>query len=159
MRTKINQKAMEQSESRDLRISRTFRAPIELVWEVWTNPEHIAKWWGPTGFTNTMDKMDVREGGEWTFTMHGPDGTNFPNRSVFKEIIPFKKIAFEHFNPHFFTTVVFESKGGETSIDWSMLFDTAEMRDIIVKAHKADEGLKQNLEKLGTYLSEILNVK
>ncbi|MDB5258676.1 MAG: hypothetical protein JWM14_3371 [Chitinophagaceae bacterium] len=146
---------MENTTARELRLSRTFKAPIELVWEVWTNPEHIANWWGPNGFTNTIDKMDVKEGGEWTFTMHGPDGTNFPNRSVYKEIIPFKKIVFEHFNPHFFTTVLFESKGAETLIDWSMLFDTVEMHDTIVKAHKADEGLKQNFEKLEKYLSNL----
>lgn len=138
-------------------MTHTFKASIELVWEVWTNPEHIANWWGPNGFTNTIDKMDVREGGEWTFTMHGPDGTNFPNRSVFKEIIPFKKISFEHFNPHFITTVTFESKAKETSIDWSMLFDTPEMHDIIVKAHKADDGLRENLEKLQAYLLDLLN--
>ncbi len=85
-------------------------------------------------------------------TMHGPDGTNFPNRSIFREIIPFKKIVFEHFNPHFITTVLFESKGEETLIDWTLLFDTAEMREIVVKAHKADEGQKQNLDKLERYL-------
>lgn len=82
-------------------------------------------------------------------TMHGPDGTNFPNRSIFKEIVVEKKIVFEHFNPHFITTVVFESVDSETLIDWSMVFDTAEMRDIVVKA---EEGLRQNLDKLEQYL-------
>ena len=147
---------MDENGNREMRITRTFKAPINLMWEVWINPEHIANWWGPNGFTNTIRKMDFREGGEWEFTMHGPDGTNYPNRSIFKEIIPLKKIVFEHFNPHFITTVLFESKGNETLIDWSMLFDTAEMRDIIVKAHKADEGLKQNLEKLEQYLLNAL---
>lgn len=143
---------MEKAENREIRITRTLKAPIELVWEVWTNPEHIAQWWGPNGFSSTIHKMEVEEGGEWQLTMHGPDGTNYPNKSVYKEIVPHKKIVFEHFNPHFITTVLFESKGEETKIDWSMLFDTAELRDIVVKAHKADEGLKQNVEKLETYL-------
>jgi len=132
-------------------------APADIVWEVWTNPEHITNWWGPNGFTNTIHKMDFEENGEWNLTMHGPDGTNYPNRSIFKEIIPFKKITFEHFNPHFMTTVLFESKGKETLLDWSLLFDSEEMYDIIVKAHKADEGQKQNLEKLEKYLAEMLN--
>jgi hypothetical protein len=87
--------------------------------------------------------------------MHGPDGTNYPNRSVFKEIIPLKKIVFEHFNPHFITTVLFESQGDGTHIDWSLLFDTAEMRETVVKAHKADEGQKQNVERLEAYLSKL----
>lgn len=146
---------METAESREMRTTRTFEAPIELLWEVWANPGHIVNWWGPSGFTNTIHKMDLQEGGEWKLTMHGPDGTNFPNRSIFMEIIPFKKIVFEHFNPHFITTVLFEAKGPETLIDWSALFDTAEMREIIVKAHKADEGQEQNLDKLGKYLLEL----
>ena len=146
---------MEKTENREMRITRSFKAPIDLMWEVWTNPEHIVNWWGPNGFTNTIHKMDLQEGGEWKLTMHGPDGTDYPNRSVFKEIIPFKKIVFEHFNPHFITTVLFEDKGEETQIDWSMLFDTAEMRETIIKVHKADEGQKQNVERLEKYLSKL----
>ena len=150
-------KANSDTANRELRITRMLNAPIDLVWEVWTNPEHIANWWGPNGFTNTIHKMDLQEGGEWKLTMHGPDGTNYPNRSIFKEIITLKKIVYEHFNPHFIATLLFESKGEETLIDWSMLFDTAYMREIVIKAHKADEGLKQNVEKLEKYLSNRLN--
>ena len=146
---------MENTTNIELRITRTFKAPIELVWKVWTDPQHIIHWWGPNGFTNTIEIMDVREGGEWKLTMHGPDGTNFPNRSIYKEIVPFQKIVFEHFNPHFFTTVLFEAKGKETTIDWTMRFDTEEMRDTIVKAHKADKGLEENIIKLTAYLIEL----
>lgn len=146
---------MEKMESREMGITSTFKTPIHLMWEVWTNPRHIANWWGPNGFTNTIQTMDFQEGGEWKFTMHGPDGTNYPNRSIFKEIIPFKKIVIEHFNPHFITTVLFESKDNETHIDWTLLFDTVEMRETIVKVHKADEGQKQNIERLEKYLSEL----
>ena len=146
---------MENSTNRELRTIRTFKAPIELMWEVWTNPEHIAKWWGPNGFTTTIHEMNVQEGSEWKLTMHGPDGSNYPNRSIYKEVIPFKKIVFEHFNPNFITTVIFEAKGEETLIDWTMLFDTAELKEIVVKAHKADEGLKQNLDKLEVYFAAL----
>jgi uncharacterized protein YndB with AHSA1/START domain len=58
---------------RELVITRELNAPIELVWEVWTNPEHLAQWWGPDGFTNTISKMDMNPGGEWDLVMHGPD--------------------------------------------------------------------------------------
>ncbi len=146
---------MESTQNGELRISRTFNAPIDIMWKVWTDPDHIANWWGPAGFTNTFEKMDFQEGGEWKFTMHGPDGKNYPNRNIFKEIVPLKKIVFEHFNPHFITTVLFESKGPKTTIDWTMLFDSAEIRETIIKAHKADEGLKQNLVKLEQYISEL----
>ncbi|HYG15609.1 MAG TPA: SRPBCC family protein [Bacteroidia bacterium] len=146
---------MNNTETREMQLFHTLNAPVELVWEVWTRPEHIANWWGPNGFTSTIHEMDFKEGGEWRLTMHGPDGTNYPNRSIFKEIVPLKKIVFEHFNPHFITTVVFEAKGNETLVNWSMLFDTAEMREIVVKAHKADEGQKQNIEKLEAYLTPL----
>jgi hypothetical protein len=99
--------------------------------------------------------MDLQEGGEWKLTLHGPDGINYPNRSVFKEIIPFTKIVFEHFNPHLITIVIFESKGNKTQIDWTLLFATVAMRETIVKVHKADEGQKQNIERLEKYLSKL----
>ena len=144
---------MEETESREMRIFGTFDVPVDLMWEVWTNPGHIVNWWGPEGFTSTIHKMDFQQGGEWNLTMRGPDGTNYPNGSIFREIIPLSKIVFEHFNPHFITTVLFESKGKETRLDWTLQFDTEEMRDTIVKAHKAAEGQKQNMEKLEKYLS------
>jgi uncharacterized protein YndB with AHSA1/START domain len=154
---KENVKKMNKAEYREMRITKILKAPIDLMWEVWTNPEHIVNWWGPKSFTTTIHQMNLEVGGGWLLTLHGEDGTNFPNRSIFKEIIPFKKIVYEHFNPHFFTTVLFEPDGDETLIDWSLLFDTTEMRDIIVKAHKADEGQKQNLEKLEKYLLTLRN--
>jgi uncharacterized protein YndB with AHSA1/START domain len=145
---------MENTESREMRISAVLDAPADLVWKVWSKPEYVSNWWGPDGFTSTIQKMNFYEGGEWVLTLHGPDGTNYPNRSIFKEVIPLKKIVFEHFNPHFITTVLFEEKGNTTFVNWIMLFDTEEMRDIIVKVHKADEGQKQNIERLKKYLAE-----
>ncbi|MEZ4811293.1 MAG: SRPBCC family protein [Allomuricauda sp.] len=150
---------MEKTDNRELSISRILKAPIELVWEVWSNPDHIAQWWGPDGFTNSIKVMDFRDGGEWKFTMHGPDGTNYPNRSIFKEIVPYKKIVFEHFNPHFITTVVFEDRGDETLMSWNVVLDSAEILQALIKSHKADEGLKQNVEKLEKYLSKIKSSK
>lgn len=135
---------------------KSFNAPIETLWKAWTAPEHIKHWWGPAGFTSTIHQMDVQEGGDWKLTLHGPDGTNYPNRSTFLEIVPLQKIVYEHFNPHFITTVTFESiNSQETRVEWSMLFDTAEMREIIIKAHKGDEGQRQNIEKLERYLSQL----
>ncbi|HVV07103.1 MAG TPA: SRPBCC domain-containing protein, partial [Puia sp.] len=59
------------TQDRELLITRQLDAPIDLVWEAWTSPEHIANWWGPNGFTNTITKMDLRPGGEWDLVMHG----------------------------------------------------------------------------------------
>jgi hypothetical protein len=90
-------------------------------------------------------------------TLHGPDGTNYANRSVFRQIVPLSKIVFEHFNPNFITTVVFETQNNQTEMSWTLLFETAEMHDIIVKVHKADEGQQQNVERLKAYLTKIAN--
>ena len=73
---------------REVIISRVLDAPRKLVWEAMTNPKHIVNWWGPSGFTTTIESMDLRVGGEWRYMMVGPDGTRFPNHMVYKEIIP-----------------------------------------------------------------------
>ena len=137
---------------RELLITRTLNAPVELVWEAWTNPEHIANWWGPNGFTNTISKMDMTAGGEWDLVMHRPDGTDYKNKSMFKEIVLHKKIVFNHFFPNFTATIEFEEQGDKTHLTWHMLFESKEQFIAVVKAHKADEGLKQNVEKLVAYL-------
>jgi uncharacterized protein YndB with AHSA1/START domain len=143
-------------EGRELLISRMLNAPVELVWEAWTNPEHVANWWGPDGFTNTVTTMDMTVGGEWNLVMHGPDGTDYKNKSIFKEIIPFKKLVYEHVtSPKFLTTIEFEAQGEKTFINWHMLFESKEQFIQVVKTFKADEGLKQNIDKLNVYVERM----
>jgi len=144
----------DNTKDRELLLERVLNAPIELVWEVWTKPEHIAQWWGPNGFTNTISKMDVTPGGEWDLVMHGPDGTDYKNKSVFKEIVKHKKIVYEHVSaPKFLATIEFEAQAEKTLIKWHMLFESKEQFIQVVKTFKADEGLKQNIEKLNNYLA------
>src|ERR1700754_1678905 len=133
---------------RELKISRLLNAPIALVWEVWTDPEHLKNWWGPNGFTNTISKMDLKPGGEWDLVMHGPDGTDYKNKSIFKEIIKHKKIVYEHITaPKFLATIEFESRGNTTLINWHAVFESKEQLTQVIKTFKADEGLKQNVER------------
>jgi len=151
--------SLSSTAERELTISKLLNAPIELVWEVWTRPEHIKNWWGPNGFTNTINQMDVKPGGEWNFIMHGPDGTDYKNKSVFKEIIKHKKIVYDHISgPKFRATIEFEKQADKTFIKWNMLFDSKEEFIQVIKAFKADEGLKQNMDKLETYLQKELPV-
>ncbi len=141
------------TQDRELLIERTINAPLALVWEAWTNAGQIANWWGPHGFTCTISKMEVRPGGEWNLLLHGPDGTDYKNRSIFKEIIPLEKIVFDHVSaPKFVTTVTFEAQGEQTLLNWHMLFETTTLFTQVVKTFKADEGLIQNTERLNTYL-------
>ena len=143
------------TKDRELLISRKLNAPVDLVWEAW-NPEHIANWWGPDGFTNTITKMDMRPGGEWNLVMHGPDGTDYDNKAIFKEIVPFKKIVYEHISyPYILATIEFEDLGEQTLLKWHMLFESAEVFLQVVKTYKADKGLEQNIEKLDVYLSKL----
>lgn len=145
---------------REISISRLLNAPVELVWEVWINPEHIKNWWGPNGFTNTIAKMDVQPEGEWDLVMHGPDGTDYKNKSLFKEVVKHKKLVYEHISgPKFLATIEFESRGDKTFIHWRMLFESKEQLIQVVKTFRADEGLKQNVEKLEVYLQNQSAVK
>jgi uncharacterized protein YndB with AHSA1/START domain len=138
---------------RELTITRLLNAPRPLVWEVFTNPEHIKNWWGPDGFTNTIFTMDVKVGGIWDFIMHGPDGTDYKNKSQYVEIKKPELLVFDHISgPKFLATITLEARGNKTFITWSMLFDTAEQFQQVVKQFKADEGLKQNIIKLDDYL-------
>jgi len=145
---------------RELILLRTLNAPVDLVWEVWTHPDHIKNWWGPDGFTNTIHEMNFKEDGEWNLTMHGPDGTDYKNKSVYKEIVKHKKIVYEHVSaPKFIATIEFEADGDSTRLRWHMLFETKEQFIQVVKTFKADEGLKQNIEKLNSYTQTQLTIR
>lgn len=145
---------------REIRISRLLHAEVELVWEAWTDPEHIKNWWGPNGFTNTISKMDIKPGGEWELVMHGPDGKDFKNKNIFKEIIVHKKLVYEHVSaPKFTATIEFEAQGEKTLLNWHMLFESKEQFEEVVRTFKADQGLKQNVEKLDVYLTTQMKIK
>lgn len=107
---------------------RIFHYPCALVFRAWEDGTHLAKWFGPKGFRNTFETFEFRSGGEWKFVMHGPDGTDYPNRSVFKEIIPDQKIVFDHVvPPEFLATVLFETSDGKTKLTYKMLCKTEQI--------------------------------
>lgn len=140
----------------ELCITRLLNAPRELVWEVWTDPEHIKHWWGPAGFTNSISKMEVREGGEWEFIMHGPDGTDYKNKHVYKELVKPEKIVLEHVTaPRFTIYATFEDRGDKTLLTWRGVFESAEQLKKVIEVFHADEGMKQNVERLEAYLAKI----
>ncbi|HEX8430432.1 MAG TPA: SRPBCC domain-containing protein, partial [Longimicrobium sp.] len=86
----------ESTADRVIEQSRVFAAPRELVFTAFTDPDHIPHWWGPNGFTNTIHAMDVRPGGSFRFTMHGPDGTDWPNLIVYSEVVRPERLAYSH---------------------------------------------------------------
>lgn len=84
------------NKSNEIRIIRIYDAPVEAVWDAWTDPEQVAKWWGPRGFTLTTHSKDLRVGGHWHYTMHGPDGTDYVNTTKYFEVEPQKKLVYDH---------------------------------------------------------------
>lgn len=140
---------------RSIRLTKQLNAPVEKVWNAWTNTDHIKHWWGPNGFTNTITKIDLQPGGEWLLVMHGPDGTDYDNKSVFTEVVTNRKIAYEHISGHYFiATIEFEAKGDSTVMHWEMQFETKEEYHQFVNEYKVGESLRQNIERLAQYLEQ-----
>ena len=142
------------NETRELSISRLINAPQELVWEAWTNPEHIRHWWGPVGFNSTISKMEVSEGGEWIFVMHGPDGTDYKNKHVYITLEKPSLIIMRHESfPPFVMTARFEAKGTQTLVTLHSVFESASQLQEVIKVFKADEGMVQNITRMDEYIT------
>lgn len=138
---------------------RIFDAPRELVFNAWTDPDILSQWFGPAGFRTTTHEIDVRPGGIWRFTMHGPDGTDFPNKAIYTEVAPPEKLVFEHgedadeFVRMDLVTAIFEEIEGKTKISFTQLFNSKAERDEI--AGFAVEGNRQTFDRLEAYLASI----
>lgn len=131
--------------------TRIFEAPRELVFEAWTNPEYLEKWWGPNGFTNSFRKFEMQPGGTWEFTMHSPDGTDFPNKVIFDEINKPERIVLNHVSgPRYKITAIFEDIGSKTRLTWRQIFETAQVFDTVKKF--AEPGNEENLDRLEVQL-------
>lgn len=139
---------------RELVISRVFDAPREVVFDAWVNPEHVGKWWGPAGFTTTTERIDIREGGEWEFVMHGPDGRNYPNHHRYEEVVAPERIVYTHGPaPKFQSTITFaEQQNGKTKVTMRMVLESEAMRKAI--APIAVPGGFEHLASLAEYLGD-----
>lgn len=146
---------------KEISATRFFKAPPKLVWEMWTNPEHITHWWGPDGFSTTTFKMEIKPGGVWRFVMHGPDGRDFQNKIIYIDVVEQKLLVYKHSGAedtediHFHVTVSFEDDGDNTKITMKMVFETSEELERVKKEFGAVEGLRQTLSRLGEYLLQL----
>jgi uncharacterized protein YndB with AHSA1/START domain len=129
--------------SNEIRITRVYDSPVKTVWDAWTDPKKAALWWGPRGFTLTTHSKELRAGGHWAYTMHGPDGTNYENKAIYHEVEPLSRLVYDHGGnddrpPLFRVTVDFsEVKGGKTKMEMSMRLPTPE------EAEKTRKFIKQ----------------
>jgi uncharacterized protein YndB with AHSA1/START domain len=147
---------------KEMIITRVVDAPRELVWNAWVDPQQVVKWWGPKGFSATIHEMNVKPGGAWNLTLHGPNGVDYPNQSVFIEVVKHEKIVFEHrgskaggkSDATFRSTWTFEDLGGQTKITLINAFLTAEALQHVIKNYGAVEGGKQTLGRLAEQLEK-----
>lgn len=149
-------------------ITRVFNAPRDLVWQVWTDPAHIAQWWGPRGFTTRVDEMDLRPGGQSRYVMVGPDGTEYPAKGVFKEVMPLERIvSTDEFDEGYealadvdlpqdmVMTTRFEDLGHQTKLTLEILHPTLEDQrkheamGVVAGWHSSLDCMAEHLESLG----------
>jgi uncharacterized protein YndB with AHSA1/START domain len=144
---------------RELVLTRVLNAPRERVWQAYTDPKELIQWWGPDGFTNTFHEIDIRPGGLWRFMMHGPDGTDYPNRILFHEVVKPELLTFTHGSDEvpnqFEVTITFEEQDGKTKLTQRMIFPSAEeLQKKIVRVGAIEKG-NQTLDKLEKHLAKM----
>ena len=145
--------------ARIIRLERVMDAPRELVFKALSDEKHLDQWWGPEGFINETHAMDFSVGGLWHYTMHGPDGKDWPNWIRYTEITPPARIAYDHGGErgepaHFRGLILLEDEGGKTRVSLILIFETVEARDATLE-FGAVEGGRQTLAKLDAYASRL----
>ncbi|MCX6590551.1 MAG: SRPBCC family protein [Acidobacteria bacterium] len=144
------------SKSNELKISRRYDASVEAVWDAWTDPDQVSRWWGPRGFTLTTHSKDLRPGGTWVYTMHGPDGTDYPNITYYHEVRERELLVYDHGAsegkpPMFRVTVTFQASGDQTAMEMTMTLPTPEAAEEARKFVKRAGG-EATWDRLAEYL-------
>lgn len=146
-------------DGRHMIVSRLIDAPRAQVYEVFTDPKHLAVWWGPSGFSTTTSAFALEPGGTWRFVMHGPDGTDYQNRIVFEEVKPAERLAYRHDDGgdcnRFQTVITFEDEDGKTRVTLTVEFESVEECQRVAREAGALEGGQQTLDRLGVYVAGI----
>lgn len=145
---------------REIVITRLIDAPRNLVFRMWTDPNHVAHWWGPKGCTITIHEMNVAPGGVWRYTMHIPDGSNFNDRVDFIEVVEPERLVYSHgsdddesFTP-FHSTISFAEEEGKTRLTLRLLAVSAE-ECAKLREMGAIEGGNSTLDCLEEYLATL----
>ncbi len=144
---------------REVVITRVFDAPRRLVWECYTNPEHLPHWMlGPEGWTMPVCEIDLRPGGEWHFVWRRSDGTELGMRGVYREITPPERLVnTESWGadwPETLNTLILSEEAGKTTLRQTMLYPSKEARDAALKTGMK-EGASISFDRLADYLRTI----
>lgn len=139
---------MQSNSDKEIFSSRILNCPVQVVYEAFANPNHLKHWWGPEGFTNTFHEFDLRPGGKWILTMHGPDIGNYENSSVFTNVVPFELVSWKrNSKPLFDMEIAFEKLDDEnTLISFRMIFESKEECEKIRKF--AEPKNEENFDRL-----------
>lgn len=147
---------------REILIERELDAPRSLVWRAFTTPEELALWWGPTGFTTETESIDVTPGGQWRYTMRGPDGQTYPNIITYQQVHQPARLVYKHGGEvdkepvNFVTEADFEEIAPErTRVRLRMAFPTKEAKDFVTREYGAVEGAKQHMQGLAEHLDRV----
>lgn len=149
---------MAEKSKNDLKITRVYDAPVKAVWDAWTDPKQVAQWWGPRGFSITTHSKDLRPGGTWVYTMHGPDGTDWPNTTLYHEVEKYSRLVYDHGGsedrpPLFRVTVNFSETRGKTKMEMTMTMPSPEALEQTRKVIKHHGG-NSTWDRLGEYLEK-----
>jgi uncharacterized protein YndB with AHSA1/START domain len=143
---------------REIRFTRFFERPRDLLFEAWTRPEHVREWWGCDGSSLPVCEIDLRSGGAWHLVMRMPDGSDHPFRGVYREIVPGERLIYTECydvpqigSPQWLTTVTFEEVEGGTRITHTILHSSREARDGHLQAGM-EAGTIQTLRRLDVYV-------
>jgi|SRR6185295_12092408 len=148
------------TQDREIVLTRVFQAPRERVWQAWTDPKELIEWWGPQGFTNTFQEIDIRPGGVWRFIMHGPDGTDYPNLIVFDEVLPPERLTYSHGSgqendpDEFQVIVTFAEAGADTKLTMRLIMSSAAVKEKMITEVGAIESGNQTLDRLAAQLAK-----
>ncbi len=160
----MNASTQVAEDSTTLVITRTLNAPRALVWKMFSDPYHLAQWWGPKGFTNRVEKLDFRTGGSWLHIMIGPDGKEYPTDNVILEVTEPERIVYRNAPadrkifgdnppPGFTKTLSFEAvDSNKTLLTLVCSFDTPEHREAVIRRGFVP-GTNESFDKLETLLA------
>jgi uncharacterized protein YndB with AHSA1/START domain len=142
----------DRAAERTIATARVIAALPEQVYAAFVSSERLARWWGPKGFRNTFQVFEPRPGGTWRFVMHGPNGGDYPNVSVFETLVPGERIVIRHVSgPRFTLTVTLAAEGAGTHVTWHQVFDSLSECEAVRRfAVGANE---ENLDRLESELA------
>ncbi|WP_280271181.1 SRPBCC domain-containing protein [Nocardia wallacei] len=145
-----------------VRTTREIAADPSSIFAAFADPSRLRNWWGPAGFTNTFEVCEFEPGGKWTLVMHGPDGRNYPNESIFSEIEPSKRIVIDHISqPKYVLTITLEpTSSGTTLVHWHQTFENPRVVARLTRTTESGETIvPPNEENLDRLTAEVLRVR